>query len=205
MVNGYDAEAEATGWHGPEVAFGLVFAFVEAGQSILDIGIGTALGSVLFRKAGLEVHGMDNSPEMLDACRQKGFASLERHDLTQTPYPYESVSMDHVVCVGVLNFFRDLSAVFQEAGRILRPGGRFVFVVGDCAEGEPHEIEVGAEHTKSGRTVTMYRHDGRQIAEWMVAGGLEPERSLPFTVYMDSARTNALPAKAYVARKNPDD
>jgi|GEM_PF-5571654 len=73
MVTGYDEEAEATGWFGPEVAFGLAYAHVHHGQSILDIGIGTGLGSALFKKAGLQVHGMDISPEMLEACRKKGF------------------------------------------------------------------------------------------------------------------------------------
>jgi 2-polyprenyl-3-methyl-5-hydroxy-6-metoxy-1,4-benzoquinol methylase len=68
----YDDEAEATGCHGPEVAFGLTYPYVQQGRSILDIGIGTGLGSVLYRKAGLKVYGMDASQEMLDACRSKG-------------------------------------------------------------------------------------------------------------------------------------
>ena len=68
----YDKEAEATGWYGPEVAFGLTFAHIQSGQSMLDIGIGTGLGSILFLKAGLEIHGMDISLQTLDACRKKG-------------------------------------------------------------------------------------------------------------------------------------
>lgn len=70
-VKAYDDEAEATEWFGPEVAFGLTYKYIQHGQSILDIGIGTGLGSVLFRKAGLKVCGMDVSQEMLDACRSK--------------------------------------------------------------------------------------------------------------------------------------
>lgn len=77
----YDGEAEASGWCGPEVAFGLACMYVQPGQSILDIGIGTGLGSVLFRKAGLEVHGMDISPKMLDECRSKGFTALIMRNL----------------------------------------------------------------------------------------------------------------------------
>jgi hypothetical protein len=44
MAATYDDEAEACGWFGPEVAFGLTYKYVQAGQSILDIGIGTGLG-----------------------------------------------------------------------------------------------------------------------------------------------------------------
>jgi predicted TPR repeat methyltransferase len=134
MAASYDEEAEATGWFGPEVAFGLAYLYVQPGQSILDIGIGTGLGSVLFRKAGLEVHGMDISPQMLEACRSKGFMALQLHDLSKPPYPYDSESMDHAVCAGVLNFFSNLSPVFEETARILRKGGLFTFVVGDRAE-----------------------------------------------------------------------
>ena len=43
----YDDEAEACGWFGPEVVLGLAYKCVQPGQSILDIGIGTGLGSVL--------------------------------------------------------------------------------------------------------------------------------------------------------------
>jgi hypothetical protein len=95
----YDEEAEASGWYGPEVAFGLAFKHVMPGQSILDIEIGTGLGSVLFRKAGLDVHGIDISSQMLDVSCSKGFGSLQRHDLRKLPYPYESESMHHAICI----------------------------------------------------------------------------------------------------------
>ena len=143
LITAYAEEAEATGWFGPEVVFGLSYTFVKPDQSMLDIGIGTGLSSDLFRKAGLRVHGIDISPQMLDACRSKGLTELALHDLTKTPYPFQAESMDHAVCTGVLNFFSDLSPVFKETNRILRPGGLFAFVVGDRAEDEPGEIAVG--------------------------------------------------------------
>jgi ubiquinone/menaquinone biosynthesis C-methylase UbiE len=200
-VAAYDEEAEASGWFGPEVVFGLAYKHVQPGQSILDIGIGTGLGSVLFRKAGLRVHGMDISPKMLDACRSKGFTALQLHDLTSPPYPYDSASMDHAVCAGVMNFFSDLSTVFGEAARILRRDGLFGFVVVDSVEGDTHEIKVGPEHTKSEKTVMIYRHSPRQVYAWLEKYGFELVRTLAFTVFMDQERTRSIPAKAYLARK----
>ena len=201
MITAYDEEAEATGWYGPEVVFGLTYAHVQPGQSMLDIGIGTGLGSILFLKAGLEIHGMDISPHMLDACRRKGFSSMHLHDLTKTPYPFDSESIDHAVCTGVFNFFSDLSPVFQEASRILRESGLFAFVVGDRSENESHSIEVGAEHTKSGKTVTMYLHSAKQIADLMARYSFDPMRDLSFTVFMDRERTKSMPARSYLTRK----
>jgi len=201
MVAAYDDEAEASGWFGPEVTFGLAYKHVRVGQSILDIGIGTGLGSVLFCKAGLKVHGMDISPKMLEACRSKGLTALQLHDLSNPPYPYDSESMDHAVCTGVLIFFRDLSPVFKETARILRKGGLFAFVVGDRAECEAHEVKVEPEHTKSERTVTMYRHSPKQINNWLKKYGFELVRNLAFTVFMDRERTMSMRAKAYLTRK----
>jgi predicted TPR repeat methyltransferase len=201
MVSTYDNEAEACGWFGPEVAFGLTYKYVQPRQSILDIGIGTGLGSVLFQKAGLEVYGMDTSQEMLDACRSKGLTSLQLHDLRKPPYPYETESMDHAICAGVLNFFSDLSPVFEETARILRRDGLFVFVVGDRVEGEAHELKVEPELTKAERIVMMYRHSPKQIDTWLERYGFELVRSLAFTVFMDRERISSMPVKAYLARK----
>ncbi len=201
MIAAYDDEAEACGWFGPEVAFGMAYKYVQPGQSILDIGIGTGLGSVLFRKAGLKVYGMDISPKMLDACRSKGFTALQLHDFSKPPYPYDSESMDHAVCTGVMNFFSDLSPVFKETARILRKGGLFAFIVGDRIEGEAHEFKVEPEYTKSERTVMTYRHSPRQIDAWLGRFGFDLLRSLAFTVFMDRERTRITPFRAYLTRK----
>jgi predicted TPR repeat methyltransferase len=201
MVEAYDEEAKATGWLGPEVAFSLASEYIQPGQSILDIGIGAGLCSIPFRKAGLKVYGMDVSQEMLDACRSKGFTDLTCHDLTKRPYPYASKSLDHAVCLGVLQFFSDLSPVFGETARILRQGGLFVFAVLDRAEDEALELVVPAEHTKLDVPVTMYRHGARQLDTWTTGNGFVLLRSLAFTVFMDREKTRRLQARAYLGRQ----
>jgi predicted TPR repeat methyltransferase len=198
----YDEEAEASGWFGPEVAFGLAYAYIKPGQSILDIGIGTGLGSALFRKAGLTVHGMDIDPAMIEACRSKGFKDLLLHDLSKSPYPYPTESMDHAICVGVMNFLKDLSPLFAETFRILRKGGLFAFITGDRAKGDSGEFVVDAEHTGSEEPLTMYRHSTEQVNLWMEQYGFELLRSLAFPIFMDRERTKSIEAKVYLARKS---
>ena len=200
----YDEEAEATGWHGPEVAFGLAFKYVRPGESILDLGIGTGLAAELFRKAGLRASGMDLAREMPGACRAKGFTDLAWHDLTEPPYPCRSESFEHAVCVGVLNIISDLSSVFAEVAHILRAGGVFVFAVGDRGEAEPAELVIGAEHTGQEGPATMYRHSVRQIRGWLGASGFTPLHDLGFSVPMDRERTCCLAARAYLASKGED-
>jgi predicted TPR repeat methyltransferase len=201
IAEAYDEAARSTGWLGPEVAFGMVFEHLLPGQRILDLGMGTGLAAVLFRKAGLTVCGMDVDQDMLDVCRWKGFEHLARHDLTGVPYPYDPESFDHAICVGVLPFLRDPAPVFVEVGRVLRERGAFAFMTLDRMENDPFELVLGPEYTKTGASVTMYRHTSGQIGAWMEGASLELEKRLPFTVFRDLARTESQQAVCYVARK----
>ncbi|MBD3180352.1 MAG: methyltransferase domain-containing protein [Candidatus Latescibacteria bacterium] len=201
LEKAYNLEAEETGWFGPEVVFGLSYRYIKPGQSILDIGTGTGLAALLYIRAGLKAHGMDISERLLDICREKQFESLVRHDLTRTPYPYPDGSMDHAVCTGVLNFFDDLSVVFSETSRIIRPGGLFGFVVGDRYGDMSPRIEIEASESSSKEPVTMYRHGRERVREWMREYRFKELRTLPFTVYMDRGRQRDLVVRAYLAEK----
>ena len=198
----YDEGAEATGWFGPEVAFGLIYKFINPGQSILDIGIGTGLASELFRQAELITHGMDISPEMLDVCRSKGFDKLTGHSLLDIPFPYDSGSFDHIVCVGVMHFFLDLSKVFAESFRLLKSGGLFVFVTGDREKNEPMEVTVSEEHTETGQPVVFYLHTQSEIQSWLDQYGFECLRELAFSINMDIEKKQRFKARAYLVRKS---
>ena len=201
-IEGYDEKAEEYGWRGPEVAFGLSYAFIEPGERLLDIGIGTGLSSVLFHKGGLHVYGMDLSPEMLEECRKKAFAEeLRRHDLTVEPYPYTDGSMDHAICLGVLQFFSDVGCVFRETSRILRDGGTFTFVVADLKQGDEREIAFGSEHTGSEEVMVMYRLSLDELEDQLARSEFELMRSLEFPVPIDRDKKNESLARCCVARR----
>lgn len=198
----YDEEALATGWQGPALVFRLASRSIEPGQTILDIGIGTGLGSERFAQAKLRVYGMDISDDMLEICRKKGFtAGLVCHDLTTFPYPFGDASFNHVVSTGVFPFFSDLDIVFYEVARILPEGGRFAFVTGDRSPEEPAEIVACPEQTGTDRSVTMYLHTPGQIAGWLEKYGFLLTDSVKFTVWMDKKRSKEFPARAYISRK----
>jgi predicted TPR repeat methyltransferase len=124
----YDAQVQAYNCHMGDVLFGLCYEFARPGQRLLDAGIGSGLSAQLFAQAGLEVHGMDFSPTMLDICRAKQVAvDLKLHDVTQAPWPYPPGGFDHLVCCGVLHFIPELDSIFDEAARVLAAGGVFAF------------------------------------------------------------------------------
>ncbi len=166
----YDKQARETNWLGPDVVFGLAYEFVKPGDSLLDLGIGSGLSSILFHKAGLRVYGLDGSGEILKVCESKGFAvELKQHDLRSMPLPYPSGFFDHVVSVAVLNSFRDLAPLFKEIARIIRKGGIFAFTVEEQKSDQDDRYEINrvdvSEKPKAETAVTLFRHSSDYIAQ----------------------------------------
>lgn len=198
MAKEYDHRKKEHLWLGPDVVFGMVYEFIKPGESMLDIGIGTGLGSVLFHNAGLRVYGMDMSPEMLEICRAKNFTEdLKVHDLTSVPYPYSDASLDHAVCIGVLNHFENLQPVFGEASRILKNNGIFAFIVADRKSNEQPSFQVEHGDSRS----TMYRHNAEQIGKLLQDGGFTFIKGLEFSVSGHKEKGRPLSLKAYVAER----
>jgi ubiquinone/menaquinone biosynthesis C-methylase UbiE len=198
-VNEYDKNAEKAQWLDPAIVFGMAYRFVKPGDHLLDIGIGTGLSSQLFHKAGLEIHGIDFSPKMLACCQSKQMAKdLKEHDLSITPYPYEPNSMDHAVCTGVTHLFQDITPIFQEVERILKPGGIFAFVVPDCREGEPRAIQVDSRHSPKEK-VAIFSYSEKHINGLLDSFGFARIFDLTFEASAIGHRTAQY--KAYVAQK----
>ncbi len=181
----YDSMTENFQCFGDDAVFGLLYSNIKKGQVMLDIGIGTGLGSYRFKDLGVTIDGMDLSESMLDQCRRKDITrDLIVHDMTEVPYPYGDGAYDHVISVGVLHFFKDIRGIFEEVGRILKTGGKFTFTVMADSNGGP----VGGptmHHTRWGRDVV---HHGREHVEkvlgevglkkiaWLLfVGSIDPE------------------------------
>jgi len=138
----YDELAKKYLWFGNEAVFGLCYEFLTPGQTLLDLGIGTGLGSQLFHNAGLEVYGLDISQEMLDICEKKNIAKeLLHHDLGKTPFPYDDNRFSFVISIGVLHFFKDLDNIFSETRRLLKENGTFAFSIADNEDESKDFIE----------------------------------------------------------------
>ncbi|MBN2590182.1 MAG: class I SAM-dependent methyltransferase [Sedimentisphaerales bacterium] len=194
----YDQMKETQGWRGPDIVFGMVYQFIKSGQLVLDIGIGTGLGSILFHKAGLRVCGMDLSVDMLEVCRKKGFTEdLQQHDLKVIPYPYSDEMFDHAVCVGVLNHFDDLSPVFSETSRILKKNGTFTFIAADRKNNEEHTFNVEHENSKT----TMFRYSSEEIEKLLEDTNFVLMKQVEFMVPGHKENNQSMRLKTYTAKK----
>ena len=95
------------------------------GGRILDIGCAAGGEIPMLQRQGFSVVGIDLSAEMLRFAHRR-FAETHnvafcRADIEHLPFA--SGSMDHLVCLGVLEYLPDYSVALGEVNRVLRPGG----------------------------------------------------------------------------------
>jgi len=106
-------------------------AELESGEDVLDLGSGSGMDAFV---AGLHVTetgavtGVDMTTEQVekanDLAADNGFHNLTFREGYIENLPFEDASFDAVVSNGVINLSAEKGKVFEEANRVLKPGGR---------------------------------------------------------------------------------
>ena len=100
------------------------------GRCVLDLGCGGGFMAEALAARDAAVVGIDPAAPAIAAARAHAAEAglvIDYRVGTGEAVPVESRSMDVVICVDVLEHVADLETVLAEVGRVLRPGGLFVF------------------------------------------------------------------------------
>jgi arsenite methyltransferase len=107
-------------------------AELHEGETVLDLGSGGGVDVLLSaQRVGPtgKAYGVDMTDEMLELARRNqreaGADNVEFVKGTIEDVPLPDDSVDVVISNCVINLSAEKSAVFREAARVLRPGGRF--------------------------------------------------------------------------------
>ena len=102
---------------------------IEAGDEVLEVGIGTGINALLYRK-DCRVTGIDFSGSMLKKARRRldvhGVGNVELLKMDAVSMEFEDNRFDVVYAPFVISVVPDPVAVVREMYRVCRPGGHVV-------------------------------------------------------------------------------
>lgn len=102
------------------------------GKDVLEVGLGYGTVSQKLALAGAKYRGLDIATGPVNMVnhrlRQSGLEGLATQGSILEP-PFEPASFDAIVAIGCLHHSGNLRKAIAECQRLLRPGGRLVFMV----------------------------------------------------------------------------
>jgi SAM-dependent methyltransferase len=134
LILAYDSDAERRGTMTPaKWRTDMIDAFAQDidatdADTVLELGCGTGQLARYVADLGFDVTAIDLSPANIEATRARGIEALVA-DFAALPFP--DASFDASLAVNSLLHVppSELSGVFSEIARVLRPGARFLMVV----------------------------------------------------------------------------
>jgi ubiquinone/menaquinone biosynthesis C-methylase UbiE len=153
---------------------------------VLEVGAGTGSTLGLYPKAVTRLVMAEPDPHMRRKLLEKR-GTIEVSDAPAEKLPFDQASFDAVVCSLVLCSVRDQAAALAEIARVLRPGGRLLFLEHVAADGKPERLKWQGRIEPLWKHLMGNCHLTRRTEAAIAAAGLDIE-----TIQRESIR-KALP------------
>ncbi|MES2393966.1 MAG: methyltransferase domain-containing protein, partial [Acidobacteriota bacterium] len=130
--NGYEEHAETfLRWRHPRIGQGIAREWareLSPGEAVLELGCGDGVISQVLMDAGLALYGVDASPTLLRAFRER-FPAAQAECAAAEASTYFDRTFDGVVAVGLIFLLTEDAQriVLAKVAHALKPGGRFLF------------------------------------------------------------------------------
>ncbi|MBI3114373.1 MAG: methyltransferase domain-containing protein [Candidatus Harrisonbacteria bacterium] len=128
----YSKVVEESGSYQKEVILPGVLSLLglRRGEDVLDIGCGEGFFAREFHKLGVNVLGVDASPELIALAKKKGPPEVLYRVADAAALPFlRNGAFDAAVIILALQNMEKMDAVLKEARRVLNPKGRLVIVL----------------------------------------------------------------------------
>ena len=101
---------------------------IASGMRVLDIGCGPGNFTAAYAGLGADVVGIDLAPQMVRVATGH-YPDIEFRAARAEELPFDDESFDVVVAGYVVHHLASPEDAFGEVRRVLKPGGRFIFVI----------------------------------------------------------------------------
>jgi len=152
------------------------------GQQLLDLGCGEGYNTRIFAKEGAKMIGVDISSNMIKCAREhekREALGIEYREADATSLSFlKNDSVDGVVSTLAVMDMPDILPVFQEAFRVVRPGGFFQFsVLHPIITSPAFERAFDEDGEKRGCVVGRYfQENSPSIQKWYFTATSDEER-----------------------------
>ncbi|HTY13275.1 MAG TPA: class I SAM-dependent methyltransferase [Candidatus Omnitrophota bacterium] len=142
----------------------------QKGEKVLDVACGQGVFSRKLAEAGAEVVGIDASKRLIDSAKKRSpdikYAVVNAASMKL----FQDGTFDSAASIMALQNIDPIAPVLSEISRVLKPGGRFLFVTLHPCFRVPRNSHWGFDHKKD----TQYRRVDRYMSQIKVPIRMHP-------------------------------